>query len=251
LKINKSFSRKALFYGFIKNQHSTGDISGGAYYTGGIAGHSAGDINNSFSVGKVSGHSEVGGIAGRVSGSITNSYSIGDVSGTDDAVGGIAGEIGGGIITKSYSIGSVTGYDTNDFDGNSAGGIVGYVYGDVSDNLFGASEVTNNAAINQEVNGSSNVNRIVGYLSGSNTIQNNFALDTMITNLGSFSHATNSAYHGTDKSDSDLKSQSTYSDAINDDGLGGLGWSFGNDEDNPWKIDANKNDGYPYLYWQK
>jgi hypothetical protein len=58
---------------------------------------------------------------------------------------------------------------------------------------------------------------------------------------------------GTDKNETDLKTQSTYSDTVSGDGNGGLGWSFDGDNDsNPWKIDSDevKNNGYPYLYWQ-
>ncbi|MDR2034597.1 MAG: hypothetical protein LBP89_08210 [Helicobacteraceae bacterium] len=69
----------------------------------------------------------------------------------------------------------------------------------------------------------------------------------MITNLGSFSDEDDLANHGIDKSDSDLKSQSTYSNAT---GADGLGWKFGNDKDNPWVWDAFDDYYYPTLYWQ-
>ncbi|MDR0747576.1 MAG: hypothetical protein LBE89_06775, partial [Helicobacteraceae bacterium] len=96
-------------------------------------------------------------------------------------------------------------------------------------------DVTNNAAINQTVSAStSGVNKIVGGSSG--TTSNNFALSTM-TVIG-----TVSGNAGAAKSDADFKTRSTYET--------GLGWKFGNDVLNPWKIDANKNDGYPYLYWE-
>jgi hypothetical protein len=51
--------------------------------------------------------------------------------------------------------------------------------------------------------------------------------------------------YGTDKTAADLKQKATYT---------GLGWRFGEDNDNvwdndnPWKATAN---GYPVLYWQK
>jgi hypothetical protein len=53
--------------------------------------------------------------------------------------------------------------------------------------------------------------------------------------------------NGTSKVIANFKTQETYSA----DPTGGLGWKFGNDNANPWKIDAGKNDGYPYLYWQE
>ncbi|MDR1911961.1 MAG: hypothetical protein LBQ52_06420, partial [Helicobacteraceae bacterium] len=241
----------------ITNSYSTGDVSG-ASGVGGIAGYvynssysSSISITNSYSTGSISGTGNyVGGIAGYVyisssyssSISITNNYSTGNVSGAS-GVGGIAGYVyhsntyASISITNSYSTGSVSG--TSD-----VGGIAGYVTGS-------RSTIKNNAAINQEINGSANVNRIVGNISGGD-VQNNFALDAMTTNGGgTFSNASDLAYHGTSKSDSDLKSQATYSSAINGNGNSGLGWRFGNNDANPWKIDAGKNNGYPYLYWQE
>jgi hypothetical protein len=64
---------------------------------------------------------------------------------------------------------------------------------------------------------------------------------------GSFD--TTPANHGTDKTETQLKAESTYSGAINGDGLGGLGWLFGSDGEHPWKTPAGGN-GYPILYWQ-
>jgi hypothetical protein len=208
---------------------------------GGIAGYvyNSSSITNSYSTGDVSGADDyVGGIAGRVSSSssITNSYSTANVSSTGDSVGGIAGRISSSSsITNSYSMGDVSA------TGGTAGGIAGDVYD--------YSTIKNNAAINQEINGSSDVNRIVGYISGS-TSENNFALEAMVTNLANFSNVGDPASHGTPKSIDELTSQSTYESAINGDGNGGLGWLFGSDSSSPWKIDANKNNGYPYLYYQ-
>ncbi|MDR1911243.1 MAG: hypothetical protein LBQ52_02705, partial [Helicobacteraceae bacterium] len=249
LWINRSTNYVGLF-GYIggaqiKNlgveiDNSKGGVKG-PYCVGAIAGcvDDNSSITNSYSTGNVSGDNNVGAIAGYVhnNSSITNSYSTGDVSGTGDYVGGIAGAVGSSNITNSYSTGNVSGIGRYGY----VGGIAGYVVG---------STIENNAAINQEINGSAKVNRIVGDISGSD-VQNNFALNTMTTSRGGgFSDAGDPRHRGISKSDSDLKSQSTYSNAINGDGLGGLGWKFGNDEDNPWVWGAF--DGYPYptLYWQ-
>jgi hypothetical protein len=101
----------------------------------------------------------------------------------------------------------------------------------------------------------SNVNRVAGEINrlgniDRHTVQNNFAFVDTATNRGGFSNASVPANHGTSKTIAALKSQSTYSDAISGDGLG---WRLGNDDANPWKIDPSgiKNNGYPYLYWQK
>ena len=84
---------------------------------------------------------------------------------------------------------------------------------------------------------------MAGYINNVVTISNNFALIGM-TVTGD----TSMADSGVDKTDDDFKDQSTYSAAVNGDGLGGLGWRFGNDDANPWKMPAGG--GYPILYWQ-
>jgi hypothetical protein len=84
----------------------------------------------------------------------------------------------------------------------------------------------------------------VGNINGG-TVSNNFALNSMsITIDGSNGNA------GANKTITQLKTKATYNSTINGDGNGGLGWKFGDNDTNPWKIDANKNNGYPYLYWQ-
>jgi uncharacterized repeat protein (TIGR02543 family) len=212
---------------------------------GGIAGQfSDGTLDNSYSVASVgssgiSGSNYVGGIAGYANSmTMTNIYSAvsvnGGTIGWDYGVGGIVGTVNSVKIINSYSTGSVSGGN-----GSNTGGIVGITKS--SDTV-----ITNSAAINPSVTGNNSVNRIVGnMLSGTTPIVlNNFALDTMTVT------GTTNGYAGTDKTATELRTQSTYSDPINGDGLGGLGWKFGNDDDNPWKMDPTKNDGLPYLYWE-
>jgi hypothetical protein len=80
---------------------------------------------------------------------------------------------------------------------------------------------------------------------GTVIVSNNFALNTMtVTGNANYGNA------GTFKTITDLKTQSTYSNPVNGDGNGGLGWNFGNDDANPWKHDPYKNGGLPYLYWE-
>ncbi|MDR1977046.1 MAG: InlB B-repeat-containing protein [Campylobacteraceae bacterium] len=219
----------------ITNSYSTGSVSGGND-AGGIAGNVArgGTITNSYSTGSVSGGSYVGGIAGYLysDSTITNSYSTGSVSGTGIYVGGIAGTAEqNSSITNSYSTGSISG------GSNGVGGIAGH--------LGPRSSITNNAAINPSVSSGIYVNRIVGSIYGSGiTISNNFALNTMTVTGSTGNNA------GTSKTITNLKTQSTYSNPVNGDGNGGLGWKFGNNDANPWKIVSNKNNGLPYLYWE-
>jgi hypothetical protein len=207
----------------ITNSYSTGDISGASGNVGGIVGYVAnGSITNSYATGDISGaSSSVGGIAGYAIGDITNSYATGDISGNQFA-GGIAGYTNYGTITNSYATGHISGFQ-------NVGGIVGSASG---------GDINNSAAINPSVSANSgNVDKIVGYINGSPTINNNFALSTMsITPSGSGNGG------DADKPYTDFKTRSTYET--------GLGWKFGNNDSSPWKIDANKNGGLPYLYWE-
>jgi hypothetical protein len=134
-------------------------------------------------------------------------------------------------------------YNTGDvFSSSDSGGIIGCVNVHVS----GTATITSNVAISAEINGRWR-GRIVGYLSGSNiTVSNNFALDSMTAIGGSFD--TTPANHGISKTEPQLKTRSTYEDPVTGDGLGGLGWQFGNDADHPWKMP--EGGGYPILYWQ-
>ena len=252
----------------INNSYSTGDVSAtdSIYYypayAGGIAGYVTGStITNSYSTGDiyatVSSDSSLasvyaGGVAGYVSNSpITNNYSIGNVFATANVslnnafaysyAGGIAGYAMTYIpITNCYSIGDISATSTAS-DSSRAYAYAGGIAGDVS-----SSTITNCAAINRAINSTLYAGRIVGYISeGTVPIYNNFALNIM-TVLGSSYQL--SAGRGVNRTDAQLKTQSTYSDTIVGDGVGGLGWKFGNNVDNPWKMPDGG--GYPILYWQ-
>ncbi|MDR1285110.1 MAG: hypothetical protein LBJ88_02795 [Campylobacteraceae bacterium] len=258
----------------ITNVYSTGDISGNRMCIGGIAGWiEQSNISNVYSTGNISGgrdssnlsNLDVGGIVGWIEKSnMSNVYSTGNISGID-YVGGIAGWIEKSNITNTYSTGDISGE-------KFVGGIAGCINnGEISDlclmeNINDSNAVTedtdnlsnvlNNVAINSLVIGDDLVNRAVGSTIGTNIISNNFALDSMKGGVGydgvtnNFTNVGNTTYHGTDKTLEQLKTKETYSDAINGDGLGGLGWQFGDNDTAPWKIDSNKNNGYPYFYWQ-
>ncbi|MDR1976918.1 MAG: InlB B-repeat-containing protein [Campylobacteraceae bacterium] len=215
----------------ITNSYAKGNISGSDSRVGGIAGQlSSSMVDGSYFTGSVSGSSlYVGGIAGDIfiASSITNSYSIGNVSGDYDRIGGIVGNAyDNSKITNSYSEASVSGK-------NYVGGIAGHVFNNTT--------LTNNAAINQKINGTTDVNRISGGRVGGNAT-NNFALDSMEV-IG-----TTGGVVGTSKDITQLKTKSTYEGTINGDGNGGLGWKFGDNASYPWKMD--EDEGYPYLYWE-
>jgi hypothetical protein len=221
--------------GVITNSYSTGDINA-TYSVGGIAGHSSvgSEIANSYSTANITAsatNGRAGGIAGTSDGSdIVNCYARGDVTSTvGDYVGGVVGNLNGGVIKNSYSTGSLIGKAY-------VGGIAGQE---------GASSfITYSAAINPSVTGinDSYVSRISGVVQHVAYNVGNFALRSTIITPSSI--VTADAL----KDDAEFKVKETYSKTVE---LGGLGWGFGDDDENPWKIDRNKNDGYPYLYWQK
>lgn len=241
-----------LEYANITNSYSTGRISSGNFigeypsedateypseFAGGIAGITAGDslILNSYSTGDVRGtRQHIGGITGYNGGaSIVNSYSTGNISG-NVGVGGIAGySEGESIIINSYAAGNIIGNNYYEETEGWIGGIVG-----VSE---GESTIIHNAAVNPSVIGTGDTNRITGFIYGGDiaTVSPNFAWEGI---AGSFTHADDEAHHGTDKTMDELKTQAVYES---------LGWRFGDDNDNPWKIDEAKNNGLPYFYWQE
>ncbi|MDR1976319.1 MAG: hypothetical protein LBQ18_04950 [Campylobacteraceae bacterium] len=218
--------------GSITNSYFTGNINGSSEQIGGIVGYVEYNsiITGSYSTGNVNGHGNVGGIAGYVSdSSINSSYFTGNINVSGDRIGGIAGYVDNSIITGSYSAGVISGGVSR------VGGIAGLVES--------GSSITNNAAINQEINASLTPNRVVGSSFG--RISNNFALSTTKVRGDTRSSTNANGLDGVDKTDDDFKTQTTYSNATN---RGGLGWSFGSNASAPWKIDEGV--GYPYLYWQ-
>jgi len=219
----------------------TGGIIGGSP-AGGIAGYvyDSSTITNCYSTGSISSSSSSssGGIAGDVySGTITNCYSTGSISSFSS--GGIAGSVGGSsTITGCYSTGSISSSSSPYDDYYYSGGIAGYVD---SGAITGCAAINSSVASTGSTGSVHYAGRVAGYVLGGITVSNNFALSTMtVTGSG--------GNNGTTKTLTELRTQSTYSDPVNGDGLGGLGWKFGNDDANPWKMPAGG--GYPILYWQ-
>jgi hypothetical protein len=243
----------------IFNSYNTGIIdstSSSVSYAGGIAG-SANSVSNSYNTGSVSSvltsssyysTSYAGGIAGSAN-SISNSYNTGSINASSatsssDAVyaGGIAGQAGS--IISTYNTGLITA--TSDAANIYAGGIMGYLSGS-------GSSIKNNAAIGSDitvstVSGAVKIGRIFAdayYSVTGVTISNNFALSGMTASGGTF-NTSETVYHGTDRTEAQLKTATTYSDPIENSGLG---WLFGDDNGHPWTMDGSVT-GYPILYWQ-
>jgi hypothetical protein len=222
----------SMYYGSITDSYAIGDVTATATSNNSIAGGLVGameysSITDSYATGDVTAGRFAGGLVGGMIGSITDSYATGDVTAGRFA-GGLVGMMADGSITDSYA----TGYVTATASYSRAGGLVGEMRN---------GWIINSVAANLRVEitqGTGYIGRIVGdiYSGGSGT--NNFALDAMQAVGGSFD--TTPANHGEDKTEAQLKDQSTYET--------GLGWEFGNRGDPIWKMPSGG--GYPILYWQ-
>ncbi|MDO5845387.1 MAG: PGF-pre-PGF domain-containing protein [Methanocorpusculum sp.] len=120
----------------------------GKNHLGGIVGLSdLSRINNCSVTGDICGNLDVGGIVGAsINSTIADCLAAGRVTGLGHA-GGIVGTSINSTIANCLAAGRVTGSDC-------IGGIIGYM-----DNT----SITSSAALNQFVNGSSNLSRITGY----------------------------------------------------------------------------------------
>jgi surface protein len=166
----------------------------------------------------------VGGIAGHNYGVIKNSYVTGNVSGGSGSVGGLVGWHQG-LIKNSYSHASVS-------QGNIVGGLVGYRNNnDVNDN--GSIE---NSYSTGAVAGQDDLGGLIGFSADDDGgfVTNSF-WDTETSGQ-------NTSDGGTGKTTAEMKTESTFT---------GAGWDFAretaNGTDDHWGIDANTNNGYPYL----
>ncbi len=222
----------------VTNCYSSGSVLG-RYEVGGLIGYTrnySGETNaitNCFSKCNVSGvnSGDVGGLVGKAYGAsdgsgnleISNCYSSGSVSGTYNV---------GGLVGKNYIYCKVENcYSLADVHGinDRVGGLVGYNYYH--------SSIANSYSKGQ-VSGSSSVGGLVGNNdNGRATVTNSF-WDTQ-TSGQSLSDG------GTGKTTSQMKTESTFTDA---------GWDFvgesANGSDDYWDINTDRNLGYPYLSWQ-
>ena len=235
-------------YSSAESLSHSGGIAGGLYESTITKSYSTGDISSFSSSSSKNSYSTSGGIAGFVSGvTITDSYSTGDISSSSSSYifspfsfsssGGIAGHVfNNGAITGCYSTGNISS-DENFNSISYSGGITGYIYGNGLDN----SALNNNAAINSNIMAENYAGRIVGFIADYVSVSNNFALDAMADDKSLVKFNTvDTRYYGINKTGADFEEKSTYSY--------GLGWKFGNNVDNPWKMPDGG--GYPILYWQ-
>jgi len=236
---------------------------------GGITGNSKSSIiENCFVKGSISAHGSVGAIAGHIGeGTIVrNCYTMGTVtseSASGDAGGIVGNIIDGGTIENCYSTMTVTANgDTGGILARAGDRGVPVNHHGGDDKYFGLNFPTiirNCVAINDNISNSTNNGRIVGNIAANKPdpyvpfnsepdsnnnyrtleIQNNYAR----VGLNDFGRGVQ--HDGTTVSSNALLKQESFYKNI---GGPGIGWKFGNNDANPWKIQEDVT--YPMLYWE-
>ena len=225
-------------------------------------------ISNCHANVKVSGNNQVGGVAGSIYGStITGCSSTGAVSGIGSGsrmTGGIVGWANlGGIVNNCFATGAVSG-------NIEVGGVVGSYRGISVSNCYSTGAVSGNSGVGGVVSDCYTTNSITncyatGAISGADFVfgvaeysKNCAALNPSLTNttggIGKFRRLDGDVgvawegmilpyvtLSGTDITTAEAKAQATYE---------ALGWKFGEDDENPWKM-GNAAYPLPVLYWQE
>ena len=177
----------------------------------------------------IDGGAFVGAVAGYVmnNSTITNCATINNNVKAKDNAGRITGIIdyGSALISNNFALNTMSATGSAKFD-------------TADTKLHGVSETLINClcGMKRKAHGTQKPRHINGIVEVASTAQRSDSPAQAI-NQGFLS-----------KTDAQLRQQSTYSDAIIGDGLGGLGWKFGSNETNPWKMPSGG--GYPILYWQ-
>lgn len=167
----------------------------------------------------VTGHNLVGGLVGQVfGGTISNSYVNGSITGNSQ-VGGLTGKTDNTtVISNSYSIVEI------DAPYNS-GGIVGFVANGTITNCYSASTISNDISSAGGLIGNINVGSV------SNSFYNSdlFAVSA----------------EGTGLTTDEMQQMCVYADSAWD-----IMMETVNGTDDIWGLNANENNGYPFLAWQ-
>jgi hypothetical protein len=193
----------------IKNVGVIASYIKGINNVGGLAGRSAGTVENSYSAAVVVGENNIGGLVGNgFTGSIIKSYSIGTVTGAF-SVGGLVGIIAN-TISDNYSTAKVSGQ-------SNVGGLVGNNDGGMIFSSYSAGAVA----------GTSSVGGLVG-ANSSGTVNTSY-YDRQTSNQS------DNAGKGMGRTTEQMKQVETY----------GNDWYFVD----IWGINGNINEGYPHLLW--
>lgn len=217
---------------------------------GGIAGvlRTNSIISNCYSAGSIYGLRACAGITSNIAmtTTVTNCYSTMDIKSTSWA-GGIASN-GNGIVTNNYTTGKVeSDFREGERWKNKAGGILS----DINKGMMGEAKVEGNVALNPYILMETDFYRIAGTIydeaTGNNDIlKNNYALATMKIGSSEETLAT------VDESDEitvgldRIHGKSVTEDELTQEFFENLGWKFGNDSINPWRMEGK----YPSLWFE-
>ncbi len=249
-------------YGSISKSYATGSVAGRAESVGGLVGHNDyGTISKSYATGSVVGYGNyAGGLVGHNDGIIEKSYATGNVVGHGDYVGGLTGvNDNGDTTTECYATGNVVG------DGNYVGGLAGSNYGDISNsyatgNVEGSGDyvgglvgyndgpITNTYARGM-VTGGSYVGALVGSNDGDIVHSYYESGVNPLTGVGDGTPDVPGEVWGMSTADMKLLANFTTSTTANGNPDPAPAWDF-TPGTGIWKIEADKNHGYPYLAWQ-
>ncbi|RRJ64739.1 hypothetical protein EHV15_18765 [Paenibacillus oralis] len=221
--------------GVIKNLGVDVHIEGGAY-TGGLVGlMNDGSIDRAYVTGSVKGGENAapgavtGGLAGGTRGEITRSFSMASVvSGTapNIYVGGLAGSQSRGGISDSYAIGNVSNQTSTNYYLFSSGLVPHIVYG--------SAQRTYAAGYVDKSNLAGASYSLIAGLVGIDNFAGSFVADSFFDSVTTGVTAGSDPSGANARETSEMRQQSTYTDA---------GWDF----TNTWAINPAVNDGYPYL----
>lgn len=231
--------------GTIANCSAAGMVSGTGDYIGGLVGICGGTIDICHTACTVSGNNYVGGLVSKNNGDVSDSYAAGPVSGTQ-YVGGFAGHIGNDSKAQNFNRCYATGNVTGSYD---VGAFLGYNYDGAVNDCYATGNVTlKSAYLNRSLGG------LIGYIQ-SNTVSRCYATG--------FVHAGGAASVGGLAGDNDGSVTGCYYFQDPDNGIGNRtssgsmkqqstydGWDFPGDSNGTadiWRINANVNNGYPYL----
>ncbi len=194
---------------------SSGTVSGNNYAIGGLIGVANYDtIQNCYSAGVVNANTNGYGVGGLIGvfqdANLSQSYSTCTVNGSSQSFGGLIGTTtDNAVVSNCYAVGDVKGSD-------QVGGLIGWI---------NSNSTISNCYSTGKVTGGSNLGGLIG-TNSSSTVSHSF-WDTETSGMTTSSG-------GTGKTTTDMKTQSTFTDA---------GWDFSK----TWAIQSGTNNGYPHL----
>jgi hypothetical protein len=219
-------TNSGVFYslaGTIKNVNFRNiDIKCNSSYCGAFTYHNSGIIEKSSITGELQCSGKCGAFTSQNSGVIKQCWGDMEV-GSGGYTGGIAGQNFNGTVNDSYIKGTIRGSTTGGIVGLNEGGWGGVnVQNSYSNALIeGGTWSQNGGLIGWQYTG--------GNQTGSYWNKDLSGLDNMCGTNGT------NCLNDNGLTDSEMKNAENF-----------VGWDF----DNIWAIDADKNDGYPYLQWQ-